>query len=263
MKSLDRKVFRLERERVEKDRLYRIMDRDLLETVEEVFDRPTLMTLYSLVNDNIIEVMHGVVSAGKEARVYWAEDPKGNDLAVKIYLIMTAEFRKGILKYIEGDPRFQRVRRHPRKLIYLWCSKEFRNLRIAYNIGVKVPRPIKARNNILVMEFINDPKARGKPAPLLKDSPPNDPERALEIILDYIYKLYNEADLVHADLSEYNIMNRNEEYFIIDWGSAVKRGHPLFIEFLERDIRNILRYFSKLEIETPDLGKVLSWIMGS
>ncbi len=263
MGDLEKKLFRLERERIEKERLYRIMDRDLLETVEEVFDRPTLMALYDLVNDGVIGVMHGVVSSGKEARVYWAEDPKGRDLAVKIYLTMTAEFRRGIIKYIEGDPRFHRMRRHPRKLIYLWCSKEFRNLRLAYDAGVRVPKPIKAKSNILVMEFIGDPEVRGRPAPLLKDMPPKDPERALDTILDYIYKLYNKAELVHADLSEYNIMNRNEELVIIDWGSAVKKSHPMQAEFLERDVRNILRYFSKLGVDVPSLKEVLSWIVGS
>ena len=263
MSDIEKKLFRLERERIEKERLRRILDEDLFEVVEEVFDTPTLMALYELANDGVIGVMHGVVSAGKEARVYWAESPKGEDLAVKIYLVMTAEFRKGMLKYIEGDPRFQRVRRSPRHLIELWCRKEFRNLKLAYEAGVRVPRPIRAYRNILVMEFISDPKARGRPAPLIKDAPPEDPEKALETILDYIYKLYNEARLIHADLSEYNIMNRAGELYIIDWGSAVKTEHPMAHEFLRRDIANVLRFFERLGVEVPDVDEVYQWVVGS
>ncbi len=261
MSKIEKKVTRLERKKIDRERLRRIMDRDLLETVEEVFDRPTLLTIYNLANSGIIGIMHGVVSAGKEARVYWAETSKGEDLAVKIFLVMTAEFRHSILKYIEGDPRFQEIRRHPRKLRYLWCRKEFRNLKLAHEAGVRVPKPIIAKNNVLVMEFINYPEHRGVPAPLLKEAPPKDPEKALNTILDYMYRLYHKAELVHADLSEYNIMNRNEELILIDWGSAVKKGHPLFEEFLLRDIRNILRYFSKLGIEVPQLKDVYEWII--
>ena len=260
MSDIEERVHRLERMRIERERLARIMDEDLLETVEEVFDRLTLLSLYDLVNDGVIDVMHGVVSSGKEARVYWAEDPEGNDLAVKIYLTMTAEFRHGMLKYIEGDPRFQHVRRHPRKLIYLWCRKEFRNLKLAYETGIRVPKPIAARNNILVMEFINQPNERGRPAPLLREAPPEDPEEALEVLLGYMHKLYNEAELVHADLSEYNVMNREGELIIIDWGSAVKKGHPMFTEFLLRDIRNVLRFFHKLGVKVPSVREVFEWI---
>ncbi len=261
MSDIEKKLRRLEMERVEKDRLKRIMDKDLVETVEQVFDRMTLLALYELVNDRVIEVMHGVVSQGKEARVYWAEDPQGKDLAVKIYYTATAEFKKGMLKYIEGDPRFRRVRRSTRHLIYLWCSKEFRNLKTAYEAGVKVPKPIRSNKNILVMEFISSSMERGKPAPLIKDAPPEDPDKALDIILNYIYVLYNKAELVHADLSEYNIMNRDEELYIIDWGSAVRIEHPHADEFLLRDIKNVTRFFSKLGVQTPDPVKVYEWVI--
>jgi len=263
LSDIEKKIFQLERRRIEKDRLKRILDEDLFEVVEEVFDVSTLMAIYDLANDGIIGVMHGVVSTGKEARIYWAESPKGEDLAVKIFLISTAEFRRGRIKYIEGDPRFKRIRRDPRHLIYTWCMKEFRNLRLAYEVQVPVPRPFRAYRNVLVMEFINAPNERGKPAPLLKDAPPDDPEKALDEILNYVYKLYNEAELIHADLSEYNIMNQGNRLVIIDWGSAVKASHPMADEFLFRDISNVIRFFSKLGVETPDPKDVYEWIKGA
>ena len=255
-----KKLRRLERE-FEKSRLKRILDSDLFEVVEEVFDYSTLMAIQDLANDRVIKVLHGCISAGKEARVYWAEGPKGVDLAVKIYLISTAEFRKSIYRYIIGDPRFKGLRGSFRKLIYAWCSKEFRNLKIAYNIGVKVPKPIKAHKNVLVMEFINAPGMRGVPAPLIKDEPPEDPEKAYNEIINVIYKLYNEGNLVHADLSEYNIMNRGGELYIIDWGSAVKKEHPMAREFLLRDIRNVVSFFRKLGVKCEDPVEIFEWVI--
>ncbi len=80
-------------------------------TVEEVFDKATLMVIYSLLNSGVLDEIHGVVSAGKEARVYWGKTKEGKELAVKVYLTASAEFKKGMLKYIEGDYRFKSVKR--------------------------------------------------------------------------------------------------------------------------------------------------------
>jgi len=250
--DVEERVRELERERVLKRREKRIKDSELLETVEEVFDRRTVMAIYDLMNRGTIGRMHGAVAAGKEARIYWAETPEGEDVAVKIFLVSTAEFRRGRMKYIEGDPRFKRIRRDMRSLVQLWCTKEYRNLKLAYRAGVRVPRPIDFEENVLVMEFIGVPGERGVPAPLIKDYPPEDPSHAFSVVAKYIEVLYREAELVHADLSEYNILHRDGEYVVIDWGSAVHKDHPNAEEFLLRDIRTIFAYFKRLGVETPD-----------
>ena len=79
--------------------------------MEEVFDRSTLMTIYEFLNKRTIDEIYGVVKAGKEARIYWGKDAEGKELAIKIYLTTSADFKKGMLPYIEGDPRFAHVRR--------------------------------------------------------------------------------------------------------------------------------------------------------
>jgi len=230
----------------------RVKDSELFEVVEEVFDFPTLMALYKLLNAGVIKVVHGAVASGKEARIYWAEAPDGSDVALKIYLVQTAEFRRGRRVYIEGDPRFKEVRGDMRRLVELWCSKEYRNLVRAYEAGVRVPRPIARRGNVLVMEFVGDPEQRGRPAPLLKEVDLDDPEKAFETMKRYIELLYTRAKLVHADLSEYNIMVRDGELVLIDLGSAVDVSHPMADEFLLRDVRNVFTYFSKLGVDVGD-----------
>jgi RIO kinase 1 len=71
-----------------------------------------------------------------------------------------------------------------------------------------------------------------------------------ETIINYIDLLYNKANLVHGDLSEYNILinPETEEPIFIDMGQSVTREHPRSIEFLIRDIENITRYFKKYGI---------------
>ena len=227
----------------------KLKDSELFEITEDVFSYSTLMALYELINDRVIDKMYGVVATGKEARVYWAKAPDGTDLAVKIFKIETTEFRKSRLSYMIGDRRFSRIRRDLRSIIRAWCSKEYRNLKRAYEAGVRVPKPYAFKENVLVMEFIGN---EGIPAPLIKDLPPENPNSAYKTIISSIEKLYYEAKLVHADLSEYNILNKEEELVIIDWGSAVEISHPQALEFLFRDIKNITRYFEKLGAEVED-----------
>jgi RIO kinase 1 len=86
-------------------------------TLEEVFDQATRMVIYRFMTEGILDEVNGVVSAGKEARVYWGKNKDGKDLAVKIYLTSSADFKKGMFKYIEGDYRFKGVKHDTRSLI--------------------------------------------------------------------------------------------------------------------------------------------------
>jgi len=206
--------------------------------------------------------MFGVVSAGKEARVYWAKNRRGEDVAVKIYLTTTAEFRKSIRQYIIGDPRFESVSGDLRKLILKWVRKEYKNLKRMYEAGVRVPKPYYVYRNILVMEFIGE---NGIRAPLLKEVRLTDEEyvEIYEKIVHYIKLMYNKAKLVHADLSEYNIMLYGGEPVIIDVSQAVTLDHPMAMYFLIRDIKNIIRYFrDEVGIETHNLNELLEEITG-
>ncbi len=235
----------------------RIKDKDLFETVEEVFDRRTIMTIIELQRRKHLKVLKGVISAGKEARVYWGKAPSGEDVAVKIYLTATAEFKKSIWKYIRGDPRFEGIRKLPtRKLMELWARKEFGNLKRMYEAGVRVPKPHICLGNVLIMEFIG---RDGKRAPLLKEYheagllTESEAKYILSKIIDYIGLMYRKAKLVHGDLSEYNVMIYDGEPVIIDVSQAVRLDHPHAHEFLMRDIRNIIRFFSEeVGIDTPD-----------
>jgi len=238
-------------------------DQDLLETVEEVFDTQTVMTIYEIMRKGYMSKLYGVISTGKEARVYWAKNRKGEDVAVKIFLTTTSEFRRSIRMYIDGDPRFKGVSGDIRKLIYTWARKEYKNLQKMYEVGVRVPKPIYQLRNVLLMEFIGEDGVR---APLLKEVE-LDLDEALKIfniLKYYVAKLYHVAKLVHADLSEYNVMLYYEEPVLIDVSQAVHVDHPMSGYFLRRDVRNLVRYFKEevgLNIPSEDevLEEVLKW----
>lgn len=226
--------------------------------MEEVFDRLTLMTVYDLLNKKVIDGIFGVIEAGKEARVYWGKAPDGSEVVLKIYLTTSAEFKRGRLPYIEGDPRFENVKRDTRSLVYAWTRKEFKNLELARRVGIRVPKPIAFKNNVLVMEFIGK---NGVPAPLMKDIELKDPKRVYERLITYVERLYKRAKLVHGDLSEYNVMIWRERPILIDISQAVPLEHPNSNLFLKRDLMNLNRYFEKLGVEVIPIDELYKGIV--
>lgn len=246
----------LERSRIDL-RNFRVKRSEDLKTIEGVIDQSTMLTLYDLMNKNIIKVIHGVVATGKESNVYWAQDGKGCDLAIKIYRTSTADFRR-MREYVVGDPRFRRIKGGTRSLVFTWAEKEFKNLRTAYDVGVRVPKPVVVEKNVLVMEFIGKP---GVPAPRMKESPPSKPTATFRRVLHYVKVLFRKGELVHADLSEYNILMWKGPV-IIDISQAVHTSHPASREYLKRDLTNIIRYFSSLGVSLKSVPQVYEEVTG-
>lgn len=221
---------------------------------EEVFDRRTLMTLYDLGNRGAFSYLNGVVSSGKEARVYWGVTDQRTDVAVKIYLTSSSDFKKRA-QYVLGDPRFNRFSKDSRSVAELWARKEYTNLEQAYNAGLRVPKPEVFLGNVLIMEFIGE---HGVPSPKLADVEVS--KKDYLTVSMAIKRLYKKAHLVHADLSEYNIFKLHQEIILFDFGSAVSTEHPLTMQFLERDVQNINHFFKKRGIDTTAEEKLLSQI---
>jgi RIO kinase 1 len=206
--------------------------------LDEVFDHSTLLTIYKLFTDEIIETVEFSISTGKEANVFFAKSKDGPKV-LKIYRVTNATF-KTITKYIVGDPRFRSLGKDRRRILFQWAQKEYANLLKAKAVGARAPEPYVCRNNILVMEYLGDKKA---PAPMIKDVELEDPVAVYKDIMLQVRRLYHLADLVHADLSEYNILMHNEVPYLIDLGQAVLRRHPMAREFLERDTKNLSTTF--------------------
>ncbi len=215
--------------------------------VNEVLDKITILQLHDLINSKIISYVNGVVKAGKESVVFWAKDFDDNDLALKIYLVTTSNFKRRS-QYVMGDPRFTNVKKGTKNIVYLWARKEFQNISKCYDCGISVVKPRHVSKNILIMDFEG---TDGKPEQTLLESEidENDYRQSISLITD----LYKKAKLVHGDFSEYNIFKTKNGLKIFDLGSAVDTIHPNTIEFLKRDINNITNFFVKrgLTVENP------------
>ena len=215
--------------------------------VNEVLDKTTVLQLYDLINSKIISYVNGVVKAGKESVVFWAKDSEGNDLALKIYLVTTSNFKRRS-QYVIGDPRFVNVKKGTKNMVYLWARKEFQNISKCYDCGISVVKPRHVSKNILIMDFEGN---YGTPENTLLESEidEKDYQQSISLIAD----LYQKAKLVHGDFSEYNIFKTKNGLKVFDLGSAVDTTHPNTRDFLKRDINNITNFFVKrgLTVENP------------
>jgi RIO kinase 1 len=218
------------------------MTKEIYKVYNEVFDNRTLKVLEKFRNEYFEEIEY-CISTGKEANVFRASTKNGW-VAVKIFRTYTSSFDK-MTDYIIGDPRFSAIKKKKHEIVNVWCKKEFRNLSKAFEAGVNVPRPIAFKNNVLIMEFIGE---NGVASKLIKDIAILHPQEYYNQIMENVKKLYL-ANLVHADLSEFNVLDFKGKPVIIDMAQSVLREHPNSMVFLQKDIFNLNRFF-KMKAKT-------------
>lgn len=229
-------------------------DRANRATVEQVLDPRTMAFLGKIINKGIISRINGCISTGKEANVYHGdhEDTSVNsrEYAVKIYKTSILVF-KDRERYVDGEFRFRNTKNqsNPRKMVKVWAEKEFRNLKRLYINGIPCPEPVELRSHVLVMEYLT--KGNTQPSPKLRDHPFKDIDEVVHYyqqMLFYMRRMYQKCRLVHADLSEYNSIVHNDKLYIIDVSQSVEPEHPMALDFLRMDIKNVNDFFSRKKI---------------
>ncbi|EEQ37807.1 hypothetical protein CLUG_01930 [Clavispora lusitaniae ATCC 42720] len=229
-------------------------DRSNRATVEQVLDPRTMRFLAKIINKGIISRINGCISTGKEANVYHGdhEDPaiSTREYAVKIYKTSILVF-KDRERYVDGEFRFRNTKNqsNPRKMVKVWAEKEFRNLKRLYMNGIPCPEPVELRSHVLVMEYLT--KGNAQPSPKLRDHPFKDINEIVHYyqqMLFYMRRMYQTCRLVHADLSEYNSIVHQDKLYIIDVSQSVEPEHPMALDFLRMDIKNVNDFFSRKNI---------------
>lgn len=171
------------------------------------------------------------------------------EYAIKVYKTTLNEFRNRAA-YVEGDHRFDALgelsRLNPRKVIKIWAEKELKNLARSFRAGLPVPEPVRLHNHVLVMGFLG---REGMGLPRLCEfevaALPSEAVRRLFLqVLLFAHALLTRARLVHADLSEYNVLVEEPWVVrVVDFGQATDLSHPGALEFLRRDLRNVFSFF--------------------
>ncbi|KFH45602.1 Serine/threonine-protein kinase-like protein [Hapsidospora chrysogenum ATCC 11550] len=232
-------------------------------TSDQVLDQRTRMILLQMINRGVVNEVHGAISTGKEANVYNAVsyDPStGEPLqrAIKVYKTSIMVF-KDRERYITGEHRFRGGydKGNSRKMVKLWAEKEYRNLRRIHGAGIPSPEPLSLKLHVLAMSFLGDRK--GWAYPRLRDATIDGDDvdsqwHSLYVqLLGLMRRMYQVCRLVHADLSEYNILYHTGKLYIIDVSQSVEPDHPRSLEFLRMDIKNVGDFFRRQGVDTlPD-----------
>ncbi|MBN1792478.1 serine protein kinase RIO [Candidatus Woesearchaeota archaeon] len=222
---------------------------------KNVFDQFTLQVLEKLRGQGHYDELKSPIALGKEANIFSAV--KGSreserKVIVKIYRLENCNFNK-MYSYLAPDPRFHDLKKKRRLIIFTWAQREYRNLLKARDV-IRVPMPIAVRDNVIIMEHIG----RDEAAPKLKDALPSNPKKFYDKTIANM-KALHKAGLVHADLSDFNILNYEDEPVFIDFSQGTTTEHPHADEYLERDLRNVCRYFKRLGLkidEKKELKKI-------
>ncbi|KAI5277547.1 Serine/Threonine-Protein Kinase Rio1 [Manis pentadactyla] len=240
--------------------MYRIRDKADRATVEQVLDPRTRMILFKMLTRGIISEINGCISTGKEANVYHASTANGESRAIKIYKTSILVF-KDRDKYVSGEFRFRHgyCKGNPRKMVKTWAEKEMRNLIRLSTAEIPCPEPILLRSHVLVMGFIGKDDM---PAPLLKNVQLSE-SKARELylqVIQYMRRMYQDARLVHADLSEFNMLYQSGSVYVIDVSQSVEHDHPHALEFLRKDCVNVNDFFLKRSVAVMTVRELFDFI---
>jgi RIO kinase 1 len=212
--------------------------REKFKTLNDVFDISTEKVLFKFMKQGYFDQLESPISIGKEANVFSALKEDGTRVMVKIYRVSTCDFNL-MHTFLREDPRFIGVKKKKREIVFNWAKREYTNLMKARALGVAVPTPHGHLQNVLVMDCI------GGPAPKLKDLIPEDPEEFLREVREN-YKKLRKAELVHGDLSQFNILNDDGRPVFIDMSQSCTDESHASERYLKRDSRNIASFFTKL-----------------
>ncbi|KAH8591819.1 RIO1 family-domain-containing protein [Bisporella sp. PMI_857] len=243
-------------------------------TSEQVLDPRTRMILLQMINRGVVSEVNGCLSTGKEANVYGAIsipvdevnlDPAPIHRAIKVYKTSILVF-KDRDRYVTGEHRFRGGynKGNNRAMVKVWAEKEYRNLKRLYLAGIPCPEPVYLRLHVLVMGFLGDKK--GWAAPRLRDAElqgddVDEQYRLLYLqLLGLMKRMYQACKLVHADLSEYNVLYHQKKLFIIDVSQSVEHDHPRSLEFLRMDIKNVSDFFRRKNVDVLSEQSIFAFI---
>lgn len=250
-----------ESERREADGRIRMKEKADRATSEQVLDPRTRMILFKMLNKGLFYEINGCLSTGKEANVYHAKTQTGEEFAIKIYKTSILVF-KDRDRYVTGEFRFRRgyCKSNPRKMVKLWAEKELRNLLRLRMAGIPCPEPVSLRAHVLVMSFIGED---GLNAPRLKDTQLSTERHAALYaqLIGFMRTMYHQCRLVHADLSEYNLLYYKKGLVVIDVSQSVEHDHPHALAFLRMDCKNVCDYFRKQGVDVMTARQLFNYVI--
>ena len=206
-----------------------------------------IYVLKILSNKNMITALGPQIGIGKEAEVYLARDSLDQDRILKMFRLGRSSFKQ------------IKRKRDVSTAINSWlllnidtAKKEYDILTHLKDSSNSFPNPLYRSFHCIVMDAIYGNR-------LSDIENLNDPALVLEKIIDSITIAYRNG-YINGDLNEYNILIEDGNVFILDWPQAVKVDAINADTVLTRDVKNILKYFSKKFDVEKNPNKITNYI---
>jgi len=211
--------------------------------------------LAPLLHDGVIDEVLARLKSGKEADL-WLVRHGEEVIAAKVYKARETRSFKNNSAYKEGrtvrNSRTQRAMNRGSRFGQAaaeeaWKVKEADALHALHAAGVRVPRPVMFYEGVMLMEVVVD--AAGQPAPRLIDAlvPPEQAAALYAGLREQVVRMLC-ADLIHGDLSPYNVLMAWDGPIIIDFPQVVGAAHNSQAQrFFTRDLENLRRFFAALD----------------
>jgi RIO kinase 1 len=197
-----------------------------------------------------------LVKSGKEATVYCCEAQPSTGqqlLAAKLYrarehrafrndavyqagrVILDAHARRAV----KNKSRFGREAQQG-----MWINHEWETLEALHAVGADVPEPLARTEGAILMGYRGDETAS---APRLHEVnlPRDEAGHHFQVLMRNV-ELWLANNVIHGDLSAYNVLYWQGAVTVIDFPQAVDpRFNPNATSLLERDVTNLCNYFAK------------------
>ena len=211
-------------------------------------------------DEGLIEKVIRPIKSGKEASVYLVRaNPRTTGETLAALKVFHPPDRRAFRDegiYRDGEfikPRRVRVAVEKRttfgKVVAaaIWVDREWEMLKTLSAAGADVPRPIMRSDRGLLMTYIGD---EDDAAPQLRSYRP-DPDEAEELLRQVIrnVELFLYRNVIHGDLSPYNILVWDGQVTLIDLPQAVdprKNRHARAL--LERDLHRVCEHFERFGV---------------
>ncbi|KAL3063142.1 hypothetical protein OYC64_002843 [Pagothenia borchgrevinki] len=175
------------------------------------------------------------MGVGKESDIYIVASPNNEQYALKLHRLGRTSFRN-----LKNKRDYHQ---HRKNVSWLYLSrlsamKEYAYMKVLYERGFPVPKPVDYNRHAIVMEFING-------YPLCQVHKLEDPSHLYNEFMELIVKLGNHG-LIHGDFNEFNLMLDDHDHItMIDFPQMVSTSHLNAEWYFDRDVKCIRDFFAR------------------
>jgi RIO-like serine/threonine protein kinase len=210
-----------------------------------------VMALKDYVKKDLIFALGAAIAKGKESDVYEALTEEGTAYALKFYKIGRVSFtsiRKTRVREVADFRSWMTAN-------YDAARREYDALRKLQGLSPCFPKAIAYSRSTVLLEELSGVRLSNRP--YLEN-----PRSALLTIIEAMRIAFVRAELVNADLSEYNILSDGAAVWLIDWPQAVGASHPNGSDLLTHDVKAVLSFFRRAYDVGLDQDATFAYVTG-